>query len=148
MPGNGTRQTMWMRFRATYFDRATETWHRIPGDSQSPWIKVGNAHVRARQAGRRFTIDPPLPTTSHVVRGVVKYQWRRRRTGEVVRRGEAGDARRPPDGQLRRPVRLLGRALRDQVPVASKRRGSLVITPCAPIASKRAILSASSTVHT
>ena len=29
MPGNGTRQTMWMRFRATYFDRATETWRDV-----------------------------------------------------------------------------------------------------------------------
>ena len=86
MPGNGTRQTMWMRFRATYFDRATETWHRIPGNSQSPWIETGKARVSARQAGRRFTIEPPLPTTTHVVRGVVKYQWRRRKTGEVVRR--------------------------------------------------------------
>lgn len=86
MPGNGTRQTMWMRFRATYYDRATETWHRIPGDSQSPWIETGKAHVSAREAGRRFTIEPPLPTTTHVVRGVVKYQWRRRETDEVVRR--------------------------------------------------------------
>ena len=85
MPGNGTRQTMWMRFRATYYDRATETWHRIPGDSQSPWIETGKARVGARQAGRRFMIEPPLPTTTHVVRGVVKYQWRRRKTDEVVR---------------------------------------------------------------
>ena len=88
MPGNGTRQTMWMRFRATYFDRATETWHRIPGDSQSPWIETGKARVSARQAGRRFMIEPPLPTTTHVVRGVVKYQWRRRKTDEVVRRAK------------------------------------------------------------
>jgi len=86
MPGNGTRQTMWMRFRATYYDRATETWHRIPGDSQSPWIKAGTARAEARQAGRRFTIEPPLPTSTHVVRGVVKFQWRRRETGEVVDR--------------------------------------------------------------
>ena len=86
MPGNRTRQKMWMRFRATYYDRATETWHRIPGDSQSPWVEVGGARPRARQAGRRFMIEPPLPTSTHVVRGVVKFQWRRRMTGEVVRR--------------------------------------------------------------
>ena len=86
MPGNGTRQTMWMRFRATYYDRATETWHRVPGDSSSPWINTGNARFRARQAGRQFTIEPPLPSTSYVVRGVVKYQWRRRESGEVVER--------------------------------------------------------------
>jgi hypothetical protein len=86
MPGNQTRQTMWMRFRATYYDRETETWHRIPGDSQSPWVEVGGARPRAREAGRRFTIEPPLPTSTHVVRGVVKFQWRRHETGEVVRR--------------------------------------------------------------
>lgn len=88
MPGNRTRQTMWMRFRATYFDRATETWHRIPGDSQSPWVETGKAQAAARQAGRRFTIAPPLPTSTHVVRGVVKFQWRRRKTGKVVRRAK------------------------------------------------------------
>jgi len=86
MPGNGTAQTMWMRFQATYYDRATEEWYRVPGDSRSPWIKLGNARWRARQTGRMFTIEPPLPTTSHVVRGVVKFQWRRRKSGKVVRR--------------------------------------------------------------
>ena len=103
MPGNGTRQTMWMRFRATYFDRATETWHRIPGDSQSPWIETGNARVGARQAGRRFTIEPPLPTTTHVVRGVVKYQWRRRKTGEVVRRARKVTLAGHPTGSFGDP---------------------------------------------
>ncbi|MFL5968575.1 MAG: hypothetical protein ACJ74L_03175 [Gaiellaceae bacterium] len=86
MPGNGTRQTMWMRFRADYYDRATETWRRIPGDSQSRWINTGGARPRARQDGREFTIEPPLPTTTYIVRGIVKFQWRRRQTGEVVRR--------------------------------------------------------------
>ena len=84
MPGNGTRQTMWMRFRASYFDRATERWRDVGGDSRSPWIKVGNARYRTRQAGRMFRIQPPFPTTSHVVRGIVKFQWRRER--KVVRR--------------------------------------------------------------
>jgi hypothetical protein len=84
MPGNGTRQTMWMRFRASYFDRATERWRDVGGSSRSPWIKLGNARYRSRQAGRKFKIDPPLPTTSHVVRGLVEYRWRRAR--KTVRR--------------------------------------------------------------
>ena len=137
----GPQQTMWMRFRASYYDRATEQWYDVPGDSSvSPWIKVGNARYRARQAGRRFHIDPPLPTTSHVVRGVVDFRWRRK-NGKVVRRTTRKTLSRPPDGPPRRPARLLGRALRDHVPVASrsKRRGSFVITPCTPIASSRAI---------
>jgi hypothetical protein len=86
MPGNGTRQTMWMRFHASYFDRATGTWRRVGGDASSPWIKLGNARFRSRQAGRKFTIEPPVPTTSFVVRGIVKYQWRKRKSGRVVKR--------------------------------------------------------------
>lgn len=84
MPGNGTKQTMWMRFRASYFDRATERWRDVGGTSRSPWIKVGDARFRSRQAGRKFEIAPPAPSTSHVVRGLVEYQWRRGR--KVVRR--------------------------------------------------------------
>jgi hypothetical protein len=84
MPGNGTGQTMWMRFRASYYDRSTEQWYDVGGDSISPWIKVGDAQYKARQAGRKFYIDPPVPTTSHVVRGVVDFRWRRKR--ETVRR--------------------------------------------------------------
>ena len=85
MPGNGTAQRMSMRFQASYYDRSTEQWYDVPGDSRSPWIDVGNARFRAREAGRRFHIDPPLPTSSHVVRGVVDFRWRRK-NGKVVRR--------------------------------------------------------------
>lgn len=86
MPGNGTRQTMWMRFSASYFDRATEEWRPVGGSSRSPWIKLGDARYRSRQAGRRFLIDPPTPVTSYVVRGIVQYQWRRKK--KVVRRAK------------------------------------------------------------
>jgi hypothetical protein len=84
MPGNGTSQKMWMRFRASYYDRATEEWRDVGGSSRSPWIKVGDARYRSRQAGRMFAIEPPLPVTSYVVRGIVQYQWRRK--DRVVRR--------------------------------------------------------------
>ena len=47
MPGNGTRQTMWMRFQASYYDRGTETWRWVGGSSSSPWLKVGDARYRA-----------------------------------------------------------------------------------------------------
>lgn len=83
MPGNGTRQTMRMRFRASYYDRAIDDWRDVGGTSLSPWIEVGDARYRSRQAGRKFKIEPPAPTTSHVIRGVVEYQWRRRK--KVVR---------------------------------------------------------------
>jgi len=84
MPGNGTSQTMWMRFNASYFDRSTEDWRPVAG-GRSPWIKVGDARYSSRQSGRKFTINPPSPISSFVVRGVVEYQWRRK-NGKVVRR--------------------------------------------------------------
>ena len=100
MPGNGTSQTMWMRFRASYFDRATEQWRDVEG-GRSPWVKVGDARFRSRQAGRRFTIDPPVPTTSHVVRGLVEFQWRRGR--KVVRRRRQKTLSRHPTGTFGDP---------------------------------------------
>jgi hypothetical protein len=103
MPGNGTSQRMWMRFRATYFDRATEEWYSVGGDSRSPWIKVGSARYRARQAGRTFFISPPLPTTSHVVRGEVKYRWRKRKSGKVVRRRRGVTLAGHPTGRFGDP---------------------------------------------
>lgn len=97
MPGNGTRQTMWMRFRASYFDRVTERWRDVGGSSRSPWIKLGDARYRSRQAGRKFEIDPPVPTSSHVVRGLVEYQWRRGK--RVVRRARQKTLSGHPTGR-------------------------------------------------
>jgi hypothetical protein len=99
MPGNGTKQTMWMRFRASYFDRATEQWRDVGGNSRSPWIEVGDARFRTRQGGRKFKIEPPLPTSTHVVRGLVEYQWRRRRSGKVVRRAKQKTLSGHPTGR-------------------------------------------------
>lgn len=107
MPGNGTRQTMWMRFRAMYFDRAEERWRQVGGSGTSPWIKVGNARYRARQAGRRFTFDPPLPTTSHVLRGEVRFQWRRKRKvrgkSRIVKRARTVTLAGHPTGRFGDP---------------------------------------------
>ena len=96
MPGNGTKQTMWMRFNAHYFDRATEEWRAIQG-GRSPWIKVGDARYRSRQAGRKFRIDPPAPITSFVTRGLVEYEWRR--NGKVKRRARQKTLSGHPTGR-------------------------------------------------
>jgi hypothetical protein len=79
MPGNGTRQRMYMRFRATFYDRVREAWFPVDGVPRSPWIYVGNATIRARRAGWTFEFMPPAPGTDSVVRGVVEFQWRKRR---------------------------------------------------------------------
>ena len=98
MPGNGTEQTMWMRFDASYFDRSTETWRPVGGKSRSPWVKVGNAQFSSRQAGRKFKINPPSPISSFVVRGIVKFQWRRP-NGKVVRRASQKTLSGHPTGR-------------------------------------------------
>ena len=70
MPGNGTKQTMWMRFRASYYDSG----HReVVRRRRQQRLAVDQGRQRAvpqPAGGRKFRIDPPLPTTSHVVRGV------------------------------------------------------------------------------
>jgi hypothetical protein len=80
MPGGRrrARQTMYMRFRAEYFDRDREQWFDVGGDGLSPWIRAGRARYRSRQAGYTFEFDPPRGG-SFVLRGVVNFEWRERR---------------------------------------------------------------------
>ena len=79
MPGNGTRQRMYMRFHATFYDRVGQAWYPVEGVRDSPWIFVGNATIRARRAGWTFQFEPPPPGSDSVVRGVVEFQWRKRK---------------------------------------------------------------------
>lgn len=79
MPGNGTRQRMYMRFHARFFDPARETWHPVEGSGRSPWIYAGTARYRARKAGWTFQFGAPPQGSSFVVRGVVQFEWRTRR---------------------------------------------------------------------
>lgn len=76
MPGNGTRQRMYMRFRAFYFDEATSRWSAVGGNARSGWIHVGSARVRHREAGYTFRFDPPMDGRRFIVRGVVDFRWR------------------------------------------------------------------------
>lgn len=98
MPGNGTAQTMWMRFRASYYDRGTQTWRAVGGNAVSPWINLGSAKPRSRQSGVKFRITPPSPSTTHVVRGLVQFQWRRK-NGSVARRAKEKTLSRHPTGR-------------------------------------------------
>ena len=79
MPGNGTRQRMYMRFSATFYDRVQQAWYPVEGVRSSPWVFTGNATIRARKAGWTFQFEPPAPGTDSVVRGVVEFQWRKRK---------------------------------------------------------------------
>ncbi len=79
MPGNGTRQRMYMRFHARWFSRSRQAWFPVAGSGASPWLYVGRAGRGVSQAGYSFQFRPPLPGSTFVVRGVVQFQWRKRR---------------------------------------------------------------------
>jgi hypothetical protein len=78
MPGNGTRQRMYMRFSAWWYSRDKRLWSPV-GGARSRWTHVGSARFRSNQGGYTFTISPPPASQSFVVRGVVEMEWRERR---------------------------------------------------------------------
>jgi hypothetical protein len=85
MPGNGTRQLMFMRFHAQYYDPRTKRWFNGRG-AVSPWRFVGSALLKWARAGYNFRFEVRRGAVL-VLRGVVDFQWRaRRRTRSGHRR--------------------------------------------------------------
>src|SRR4051794_1683381 len=78
MPGNGLRERMYMRFRAEYFDGATNAWAPAK-NAVSPWVYVGPARYRYRQGGWTFTFAQPATGQTYTMRGMVDFQWRARK---------------------------------------------------------------------
>lgn len=79
MPGDGSRDHMYVRFRAQFYSHERERWRSVPGDSLSPWLPVGIARYRSQQAGWTFPFGQPPPGTVFRVRAVAYYEWRARR---------------------------------------------------------------------
>jgi hypothetical protein len=90
MPGDGTRERMWMRFSAQF--QAGKKWSPVSGHGRSGWLYAGSALFRNQELGYTFSFDAPKPGTSFLMRGVVEFQWRVRRTHRhgfrVVRRAQ------------------------------------------------------------
>ena len=87
MPGSRRRrEVMYMRFRIQFFSRAESRWRDIPRGADSGFIRVGAARHRVREAGWNFEFQKPAEGSSHVLRGLVSYQWRR--GSRVVQRAE------------------------------------------------------------
>ena len=78
MPGNGLRERMYMRFRAEYFNGATNAWAPA-NNAVSPWVYVGSARYRYRQGGWTFTFAQPPVGKTYTMRGMVDFQWRARK---------------------------------------------------------------------
>jgi hypothetical protein len=78
MPGSGrSGELMYIRFRVQYFSRSEGRWHNITRGSDSGWVLIGSARFRVRQAGWSFRFVPPADGTSHLLRGVAAFEWRR-----------------------------------------------------------------------
>jgi hypothetical protein len=76
MPGNGTRQRMWMRFRTQFYSRDDLSWKYVAEGGASPWVEVGSALFAFKETGYEFRFDPPTPGSSYLLRSVVEFQWR------------------------------------------------------------------------
>lgn len=87
MPGNGTKQRLYMRFQAQVYDETKSGY--VNSGLPTPWINVGRALFRTTQAGYSFEFDPPPPEAEYKLRGLVSFEYRARRRGKlvVVRRG-------------------------------------------------------------
>ena len=83
MPGNGTRQRMYMRFQLQWYRPALKRYEDtgVP----STWVSAGSARVAAAQRGFTFSriADPP-PGERYKLRGEVAFEWRELRP---VRKG-------------------------------------------------------------
>jgi hypothetical protein len=86
MPGNHTRERMWMRFHAQYYDAKTKRWFNVKGNGVSDWQRAGSARAKQQQAGYTFSFTQPAAGSPFVLRGVVDFQWRERRRTKSGRR--------------------------------------------------------------
>jgi hypothetical protein len=76
MPGDGTRERMYMRFRAQFFNAAKNKWFNVKGNADSGWVLAGSARFVSREAGWTFSFSPPAAGSTFMLRGLVNYQWR------------------------------------------------------------------------
>jgi hypothetical protein len=79
MPGDATRQRMYVRFTAQFFSHKLGRWLTAAGSDQSPWLYVGLARYRSLQAGWIFPFAPPPQGTVFRVRALAEFEWRARR---------------------------------------------------------------------
>jgi hypothetical protein len=74
MPGNGTRQRMYMRFLAQAY--SAEKRRYVLTGARSTWIRVGSARFVSRQSGYSFDFPDPPVGARYKLRGLVRFQWR------------------------------------------------------------------------
>ncbi|MEJ7789012.1 MAG: hypothetical protein WKF29_03925 [Thermoleophilaceae bacterium] len=82
MPGNGTKQRLFMRFQAQFYDQAKAEY--VNSGPATRWFDVGDARFRTTQAGYSFEFDAPPIGTEYTLRGLVFFQYRARRDRKLV----------------------------------------------------------------
>jgi hypothetical protein len=85
MPGNGTRQRMFMRFSAQWYSGSANQWLDVP-KGVSKWIYAGSARYMSRQAGYTFDFVTPPAGRGYLLRAVAEFQWRSRNRPKAARR--------------------------------------------------------------
>jgi len=76
VPGNGTNQRIFARYRAQWWSGAKQKWLTVGGSGVTDWVLIGSADMATRQAGWTFRFVEPPEGTTYVMRGVVELQWR------------------------------------------------------------------------
>ena len=141
MPGTGrSEDRMFMRFTVQY-QAADGTWKPLSTGGDSGWESIGRGTWEARQSGYSFQVAPVAglgaPARSRPV-PVAALRARRAPRGPRDRGGS------PLDGG-RRSAQLVARRLRRH---GVNSRGSFVMMPSTPSATRLRTVAASSTVHT
>jgi hypothetical protein len=86
MPGDGSRERMYVRFTAQFFSHERQRWLTAGGSGRSPWLYVGKARYRSLQTGWTFPFAAPPQGMVFRVRALAEFEWRaRRRRGKRVR---------------------------------------------------------------
>ena len=89
MPARDRPVKMKMRFFVEYMKNGA--WVALPstdgGTTMSKWIVAGTGEHKWEELGRTFTLSRLQPGDSFVMRGLVKFQWRRH--GKIIKRAHA-----------------------------------------------------------
>ncbi|HEX8743795.1 MAG TPA: hypothetical protein VF712_11725 [Thermoleophilaceae bacterium] len=112
MPGNGSRQRMYMRFNVQFLDG--DTWKPVKTGGQSPWLYAGSAKFSWVGRGYTFSFDPPPAGTSYTMRGLVRFEWRKgkkkvvKRTRRYTSAGHPGTRDADPKDYSARKCKMSG----------------------------------------
>jgi hypothetical protein len=77
MPGDATRERMYMRFTAQY--QSGKVWKPVAKGGRSQWLYAGSALFQNQEIGYTFSFDAPAAGKSFLLRGLAQFQWRARR---------------------------------------------------------------------